>query len=209
MIKKAVIPVAGYATRMLPITKVLPKAMLSIVNKPIIEYLIDEIVEAGIKEILLITNSYSTIIQEHFSRNYELEYYLEMNDNTELFEKIKGKYENTNIYVKRATTNQSLADSIYDAKDFVGEEPFLLVLGDEILEKESHCSQKIVRQYNELKKPIIAIKKISIEEQHKYGIIEGKKLEKNDMYVIDRMIEKPQKGQTDSNLAILRKICIR
>ena len=135
MIRKAVIPVAGYATRMLPSTKVLPKAMLSIANKPVIEYLIDEIVGAGVKEILLITNSYSTIIQEHFSRNYELEYFLEKSNNNELLKIIKNKYKDINIYVKRATTNESLADSIYDAKEFVKDEPFLLALGDEILEK--------------------------------------------------------------------------
>ena len=84
MVKKAIIPVAGYAVRMLPVTKVLPKAMLNVANKPVIEYIIDEIIDAGIEEILLITNSYSTIIQEHFSRNYELEFFLEKDNNYEI-----------------------------------------------------------------------------------------------------------------------------
>lgn len=202
MIRKAVIPVAGYATRMLPSTKVLPKAMLSIANKPVIEYLIDEIVGAGVKEILLITNSYSTIIQEHFSRNYELEYFLEKSNNNELLKIIKNKYKDINIYVKRATTNESLADSIYDAKEFVKDEPFLLALGDEILEKGNECTRKIVQVYEDRKAPVIAIKEVESKEKNRYGIIEGKKI-KDNLYLVNKMIEKPKHNETKSNLAII------
>lgn len=202
MVKKAIVPVAGYATRMLPITKVLPKAMLNVANKPVIEYIIDEIVEAGIEEILLITNSYSTIIQEHFSRNYELEYFLEKNNNYELLKSLQEKYKDINIYVKRAVTNQSLANSVYDAKQFIKNDPFLLVLGDEILENGGECTKKIIQVYEKTKSPVIAIKEVENEEKNKYGIVEGKKI-KDNLYLINKMIEKPMPEETKSNLAII------
>lgn len=202
MIKKAVIPIAGYGTRMLPATKVLPKAMLNIVNKPIIEYLIDEIIEAGITEILLITNSYSTIIQGQFSRNYELEYFLEKNNDIQILNEIRNKYNNVQLYIKRASTNESLAESVYDAKEFVQDEPFLLILGDEILEKGTFCSKVLVENFNKIKVPIIAVKKVLNSERPKYGIVEGKKY-KDDLIIIENMLEKPKIDQTNSNLAII------
>ena len=130
MIRKAIIPIAGYGTRMLPATLAVPKAMLNVYDKPVIEYIIEEITKAGITEILLITNLGSDILEKQFSRNYELESFLETNGQYRILEKVKSRYQGINIYLKKASTNVSMAESILDARGFVGNEPFLLVLGE-------------------------------------------------------------------------------
>lgn len=202
MVKKAVIPIAGYGTRMLPATMAIPKTMLNVVDKPIIEYLIDEIVAAGISDVLLITNLGSSIIENHFARSYELEHFIESTGDTELLEKVKHRYTNINIYIKRASTNESLAQSVIDAKHFVGDSPFLLVLGDEMFDFDEGCSKKLVDTYNECKVPVIAVKRVERSQIKNYGIVEGWKY-KEDKIVIENMIEKPKVDETESDLAII------
>lgn len=200
MIRKAIIPIAGYGTRMLPATLAVPKAMLNVYDKPVIEYIIEEITKAGITEILLITNLGSDILEKQFSRNYELESFLETNGQYRILEKVKSRYQGINIYLKKASTNVSMAESILDARGFVGNEPFLLVLGDEIF--YDSCSKLLVDKYNELKTPIIAVKHVEKKDINNYGIVEVKSYKK-DLYIIERMIEKPIETETNSDIAII------
>lgn len=156
----------------------------------------------GITEILLITNLGSSIIENHFARSFELENFLKEKNDIETFEKIKNRYSNVNIYIKKASSNLSLAESVYDAKGFVDGEPFLLVLGDEILGNNDSCSKTLVEKYNELKSPILAVKKIGRSDIKNYGIVEGKQY-KDNLMIIEKLIEKPSKNETNSNLAII------
>ncbi len=200
MIRKAIIPIAGYGTRMLPSTIAVPKTMLNVFDKPVIEYIIDEIMKAGITEILLITNLGSDILEKQFSRNYELEGFLQNNGELTMLKDLQNRFQGINIYSKKASTNSSLAESILDAKGFIGNESFLLVLGDEIF--SDSCSKLLVDKYNELKTPIIAVKSVEKENINNYGIVEVKQY-KDDLYIIEKMIEKPNINETDSNIAII------
>ncbi len=117
-------------------------------------------------------------------------------------EKIKNRYKGINIYTKRASSNLSLIESVYDSKGFVDDEPFLLVLGDEIFDSNVSCSKMLIDKYNELKTPIIAVKKVEKKEVKNYGIVEGQKY-KDNLIIIDKLLEKPDENETNSNLAIL------
>ena len=200
MIRKAIIPIAGYGTRMLPATLAVPKTMLNVFDKPVIEYIIDEIMKAGITEILLITNLGSDILEKQFSRNYELEVFLQNNGELTMLKDLQNRFQGINIYLKKASTNSSLAESILDAKGFIDNESFLLVLGDEIF--SDSCSKLLVDKYNELKAQIIAVKSVENENINNYGIVEVKQY-KDDLYIIEKMIEKPNINETNSNIAII------
>jgi len=197
MIKKAVIPIAGYGTRMLPATLAIPKTMLNVVDKPVIEYIIEEVRDSGITDVLLITNLGSDIIEKQFSRNYELENFLR---NDAIVEQLKNRFNDINIYLKKASTNSSLAESILDAKNFVGNEPFLLVLGDEIFSVP--CSKILIEKYNEFQKNIIAVKQVEKKSIHNYGIVEVEQYE-DKLSVVKKMFEKPSLNETNSNIAII------
>lgn len=151
---------------------------------------------------MLITNLGSSIIESHFARSFELENFLKENNDLDTLEKIKNRYKDINIYIKKASSNLSLVESIYDSKGFIDDEPFLLVLGDEIFDTNHSCSKVLIEKYNELKVPIIAVKKVERNEIKNYGIVEGKKY-KDDLIIIDKLLEKPNQIDTDSNLAII------
>lgn len=197
MIKKAVIPIAGYGTRMLPATFAIPKTMLNVVDKPVIEYIIEEVREAGITDVLLITNLGSDVIERQFSRNFELECFLKDNSN---FEKFKNRFNDINIYLKKSSNNSSLAESILDARNFVGKDPFLLVLGDEIF--SSSCSKRLIELHDQLENNIIAVKKVEKRNVSNYGIVEIEPFNER-LSVIKKMLEKPNLKETNSNIAIL------
>lgn len=144
----------------------------------------------------------SSIVENHFSRSFELESYLKEKKDIQTFNKIKNRYNNVNIYIKKASSNLSLIQSVYDAKGFVNEEPFLLVLGDEILGNNSLCSRTLIEKYNELQAPIIAVKEIDRNDIKNYGIVEGKPF-KDNLILVKKLIEKPLKNETNSNLAII------
>ena len=150
----------------------------------------------------MITNLGSSIIENHFARSFELEIFLKENNDLITLNEIKNRYRNINIYIKKASSNMSLVESVYDAKGFVNGESFLLILGDEIFDTSISCSDLLVKKYNELKTPIIAVKKVEIDEIKNYGIIEGQEY-KDNLIIIEKMLEKPKKEETNSNLAII------
>lgn len=150
----------------------------------------------------MISNLGTSIIENHFARSFELENFLKENNNLTTYEQIKNRYKGINIYIKKASSNFSLVESVYDAKGFVNGEAFLLVLGDEIFDTDISCSKILVQKYNELKTPIIAVKEVEKSEIKNYGIVEGKTY-RNDLIIIEKLLEKPKENETISNLAII------
>lgn len=202
MIKKAIIPLAGYGTRMLPASYSLPKTMLNVFNKPVIEYIIDELKDAGITDVLMLVNSNSNIIEKHFTKNYELEHYLKNTNNEILIDKLNAKFTDINIFFKTVNNSTCLAETILQAESFINDDYFMVVLGDEIFLNYNNASKEMINTFNKLNKPLIGIKEIESQERNKYGIIEGKYIS-NEIIKIDNMIEKPNIDDTTSNIAIV------
>lgn len=202
-VRKAIIPAAGLGTRMLPATKAVPKEMLPILDKPAIQYIVEEAVEAGIEEILIITNRGKDAIENHFDVSYELEDTLEKKQNQELLDLIKPISSMVKIYFVRQKMPLGLGHAVGMAKDFVGKEPFAVLLGDDLFyhEKEN-CLQSLIRKHQETASSVFALLRVGFEEVSKYGVIAGKKLS-GGVYEVTDMVEKPNPMEAPSELAIM------
>ena len=191
MIRKAVIPAAGLGTRFLPVTKAQPKEMLPVVDKPVIQYVVEEAIASGIKDILIITGKGKRAIEDHFGKS-------EM-DNKFLNE-IDAMMNHVNLLYTRQREPRGLGDAVYYAKSFAGEEAFALLLGDTIT--IPGCTKELIKKYDELKTSIIAVEKVPKEKISSYGIIRGKEVE-GDVYLIKDLVEKPLPEEASSDLGIL------
>ncbi len=191
MIDKAVVPVAGLGTRLLPITKVLPKEMLPVFNKPVIQYVVEEIHSCNIKNILLVTGKYKNSIMDH------LDYFEAGKDNKEVSQ-LDAILKDLNIYSIRQRSPQGLGDAVSYAENFVGEDPFALLLGDNIT--FNNCLKQILHIYQKYQTSIIAVEELPIEKLKTHGLVIGDKIE-NDVYEVKQLVEKPRKPL--SNLAII------
>ncbi|MEA1976045.1 MAG: UTP--glucose-1-phosphate uridylyltransferase GalU [Bacillota bacterium] len=201
-VRKAVIPAAGFGTRFLPATKAIPKEMLPIVDKPTIQYNIEELINAGIEEILIITGRNKEAIMNHFDKSPELETLLRKNDKLELL-KISDNVSNmVNIHFVRQKEAKGLGHAILCAKAFVGKEPFAVLLGDDVVYSEKPCVKQLIDVYNEYQSSILGVQKVKEENVNKYGIIDGEKIAYK-TYSVKDMIEKPEKDKAPSNIAIL------
>ncbi len=202
-VRKAVIPAAGLGTRLLPATKAVPKEMLPILDKPAIQYIVEEAVEAGIEEILIITNRGKDAIENHFDISYELEKHLEDKNNQKLLELIKPINKMAKIYFIRQQSPNGLGHAVGIAKEFIKNEPFAVLLGDDLFyhEKEN-CLKSLINVYEKEKKSVFALMKVPLEEVNKYGIISGKRVEDN-LYSIKSLIEKPKPMEAPTNLAVM------
>ena len=207
-IRKAVIPAAGLGTRFLPATKAQPKEMLPIVDKPTLQYIIEECIESGIEEILIITGRNKKSIEDHFDKNIELEMELEKSGKQEMLEMVRNISDMANIHFIRQKEPKGLGHAIYCSKTFVGNEPFAVLLGDDIVyNEEKPCLKQILECYNEYKTSILGVQKVPRENINKYGIVEAKHIE-NRVYKVKGLIEKPNMNQTNSNIAILGRYII-
>ena len=207
-IRKAVIPAAGLGTRFLPATKAQPKEMLPIVDKPTLQYIIEECIESGIEEILIITGRNKKSIEDHFDKNIELEMELEKSGKQEMLEMVRNISDMANIYFIRQKEPKGLGHAIYCSKTFVGNEPFAVLLGDDIVyNEEKPCLKQILECYNEYKTSILGVQKVPRENINKYGIVEAKHIEDR-VYKVKGLIEKPNMNQTNSNIAILGRYII-
>ena len=207
-IRKAVIPAAGLGTRFLPATKAQPKEMLPIVDKPTLQYIIEECVESGIEEILIITGRNKKSIEDHFDKNIELEMELEKSGKQEMLEMVRNISDMVNIHFIRQKEPKGLGHAIYCSKTFVGNEPFAVLLGDDIVyNEEKPCLKQILECYNEYKTSILGVQKVPRENINKYGIVEAKHIEDR-VYKVKGLIEKPNVNQTNSNIAILGRYII-
>ena len=201
-IRKAVIPAAGLGTRFLPATKAQPKEMLPIVDKPTLQYIIEEAVESGIEEILIITGKNKKSIEDHFDKSVELELELEQKGKTELLEIVRNITKMVNIYYIRQKEPRGLGHAIHCAKSFVGNEPFAVMLGDDVVDSEVPCLKQLIDCYNEHPGIILGAQFVPEDKVSSYGIVSGEALADN-LYRVDNLVEKPKQEDAPSQLAVL------
>ena len=201
-VKKAVIPAAGFGTRFLPATKVVPKELLPIVDKPTIQYIMEEVAAAGIEEVILITGREKGSIEDHFDTSTELENYLKEKGKEDLLRMVREISEMVTLVSVRQKEPLGLGHAILCAKRTVGEEPFAVLLGDDLIDAKIPCIKQMIDVYQEMDGALIAIQKVPRSETHLYGIIKGKRV-KERVYRIEEMVEKPKQGRAPSNLAII------
>lgn len=202
LIKKAIIPAAGLGTRFLPATKAMPKEMLPILDKPTIQYIVEEAAKAGIEDIIIVTGKHKRSIEDHFDNQKELEMILEDKGKTDLLEKVHYSTSLANIFYVRQKEQKGLGHAIYSARQFIGNEPFAVLLGDDIVESETPAIKQLMNVYEETGKSVIGVQEVPDSETHRYGIIDP--LEKLGLkYKVKQFVEKPKQGTAASNLAIM------
>ncbi|WP_070328406.1 UTP--glucose-1-phosphate uridylyltransferase GalU [Exiguobacterium aurantiacum] len=201
-VKKAVIPAAGLGTRFLPATKAMPKEMLPIVDKPTIQYIIEEAVESGIEDILIVTGKGKRAIEDHFDSVPELEQQLIEKGKSE-FLKLVEETTNINIHFIRQSKPRGLGHAVLQAKAFVGDEPFVVMLGDDIVQADVPCTRQLIEQYNRTESSIIGVQPVSRDVTHRYGIVDLQSSLEGGLHKVESFVEKPAPGTEPSNLAIL------
>ncbi len=206
-VRKAVIPAAGLGTRFLPATKAQPKEMLPIVDKPTIQYIVEEAVASGIEEILIITGRNKRAIEDHFDKSVELEDELEHAHKKELLNLVKDVANMVDIYYIRQKEPKGLGDAIKHAKTFVGNEPFAVMLGDDVVDNEVPCLKQLITCYDQYKTSILGVQEVEESNVSKYGIVKGIEIEER-LYKVSDMIEKPKIEEAPSNIAILGRYII-
>ncbi len=207
-VRKAVIPAAGLGTRLLPATKAMPKEMLPIVDKPTIQFIIEEAIASGIEEILIITGRSKRAIEDHFDRSVELEDVLEKSSNTAMLDVVKRVSEMVDIHYIRQKDPKGLGHAILCAKAFVGNEPFAILLGDDIVYNEHEpCLKQMMTVYDRVNTSVLGVQKVPRTDVSKYGIVSGKKTEEN-LYHVEDLVEKPSLEDAPSDIAILGRYII-
>lgn len=201
-IRKAIIPAAGLGTRVLPASKAMPKEMLPIVDKPAIQYIVEEAVKAGITDILIITNRGKGIIEDHFDHSIELEAMLERRGNTEMLKTLCDVANLANVYYIRQKETKGLGDAVLRAKEFVGDEPFAVLYGDDVIIGEIPAIGELCEAYEKYGKSVVGIKEVPDELVVKYCSLKVEKSE-DKIYKVSDMIEKPQLKDKFSNFSIL------
>ncbi|HAZ6022779.1 UTP--glucose-1-phosphate uridylyltransferase GalU [Staphylococcus aureus] len=201
-IKKAIIPAAGLGTRFLPATKAMPKEMLPILDKPTIQYIVEEAARAGIEDIIIVTGRHKRAIEDHFDSQKELEMVLKEKGKSELLEKVQYSTELANIFYVRQKEQKGLGHAISSARQFIGNEPFAVLLGDDIVESEVPAVKQLIDVYEETGHSVIGVQEVPEADTHRYGIIDP--LTKNGrQYEVKKFVEKPTQGTAPSNLAIM------
>ncbi|MCH4200340.1 MAG: UTP--glucose-1-phosphate uridylyltransferase GalU [Clostridium tyrobutyricum] len=206
-VKKAIIPAAGLGTRFLPATKAQPKEMLPIVDKPTIQYIIEEAVSSGIEQILIITGRNKRAIEDHFDKSVELEKELEMHNKTQLLDLVKKISNMADIYYIRQKEPKGLGHAISCAETFVGNEPFAVMLGDDVVDSKEPCLKQLINCYDEYKTSIIGVQEVPKDQAYKYGIVKGMYIEDR-VYKVKGLVEKPKVEDAPSNIAILGRYII-
>lgn len=199
---KAVIPAAGLGTRFLPATKAQPKEMLPVYDKPTIQYVIEESVNSGVDDILIVTGKGKRSIEDHFDRSFELEHHLKTKGKEDFLKEISYISELADIHFIRQKKQKGLGDAIYCAKKHVGDDPFVVMLGDTITKDTVPCTKQLIDIYEKYGKSVIALEEVPDEKVERYGIIGGEEIEPN-IYQIDKLVEKPPLRVAPSNLAIM------
>lgn len=206
-ITKAVIPAAGFGTRVLPATKTMPKEMFPIVDKPTIQYIVEEAVAAGITDILIITNRGKGIIEDHFDKSPELEGLLEKGRKTEFLEQVKAISDLANITFIRQKEMKGLGHAVLKAKSFVGNEPFAVLYGDGVIISKTPAIKQLIDCYGEYGEGVVGVKKVAAEDIHKYGSLKVENLHDNVFKCTD-MKEKPQTPEEVLSLYSILDRCV-
>ena len=206
-ITKAVIPAAGLGTRVLPATKAMPKGMLPIVDKPAIQYLVEEAVQSGCTDILIILGRNQTLIEDHFDRSPELEAKLSAPGKEKMLEECLGIANLANIYFVRQKQTLGLGHAVYCARAFTGDEPFLVLYGDDVIVGDDPVCAQLKRAWDEYQRPVVGVNAVPWEDVSRYCSLKTSPLHDN-YYFCDDMIEKPKKGQEFSNFSILGRVLL-
>src|SRR5690625_1736552 len=199
-VKKAIIPAAGLGTRFLPATKAMPKEMLPIVDKPTIQYIVEEAIQSGIEDIIIVTGKTKRAIEDHFDANFELEHALEQAGKTDLLEKVKES--EIDIHYIRQHHPKGLGHAVWCARKFIGDDPFAVLLGDDIVVAEKPGLKQLIEQYDQTARSIVGVQTVSDEETERYGIVDPLTKEGR-LYKVKEFVEKPKLGTAPSNLAIM------
>lgn len=200
MIKKAVIPAAGFGTRFLPATKAQPKEMLPIIDTPTIQYVVQEAVDSGIEDILIISGKGKRAIEDHFDRNWELEALLSEKENKKFYNEIRHIGDMASIHFIRQKEMNGLGDAIRYARHHVGNEPFAVLLGDSIIDTVIPATQQLIDIYEQYKQSVVAVQEVPREKVSHYGIIGGEKISDR-LWKVSEMVEKPDPDKSPTNLA--------
>ncbi|APC49624.1 UTP--glucose-1-phosphate uridylyltransferase [Virgibacillus halodenitrificans] len=200
-VKKAIIPAAGLGTRFLPATKAMPKEMLPIVDKPTIQYIVEEAVASGVEDIIIVTGKGKRAIEDHFDNNFELEDNLVKKEKFTLLEKVKQPSQ-VDIHYIRQKEPKGLGHAVWCARKFIGNEPFAVLLGDDIVRSETPCLRQLIEQFEETSSSVVGVQQVPMEETHRYGIVDPSTAEGR-RYQVNNFVEKPEQGTAPSNLAIM------
>lgn len=206
-VKKAIIPAAGLGTRFLPATKAQPKEMLPIVDKPTIQYIIEEAVASGIEQILIITGRNKRAIEDHFDKSVELENELKIHKKKKLLDLVQKISNMADIYYIRQKEPKGLGHAISCAETFVGNEPFAVMLGDDVVDSKVPCLKQLINCYNEYKTSIIGVQKVPKDDVYKYGIVNAMYIEDR-VYKVKGLVEKPSVEDAPSDIAILGRYIV-
>ncbi|MBW9145266.1 UTP--glucose-1-phosphate uridylyltransferase GalU [Clostridium sp. CM027] len=206
-VKKAIIPAAGLGTRFLPATKALPKEMLPIVDKPTMQYIIEEAIAAGIEEILIITGRNKKSIEDHFDKSVELELELENKHKDDMLKQVRDISNMVNIHFIRQKEPKGLGHAINCARTFVGNEPFAVMLGDDIVDAKTPCLKQLIDCFEDKQTTILGVQEVARGNVDKYGIVDGIQVSDR-VYKVNNLVEKPQVDVAPSNVAILGRYII-
>ncbi|PLT31780.1 UTP--glucose-1-phosphate uridylyltransferase GalU [Peribacillus deserti] len=201
-VRKAIIPAAGLGTRFLPATKAMPKEMLPIVDKPTIQYIVEEAIESGIEDIIIVTGKGKRAIEDHFDNSFELEQNLLEKGKFELLNEVQKSSKMVDIHYIRQKEAKGLGHAIWCARKFIGNEPFAVLLGDDIVQADKPCLKQMIDQYDRFRASIIGVQKVPEEEVSRYGVVDGEEIHER-LYSVTDLIEKPKVEDAPSNLAIM------
>lgn len=201
-VTKAVIPAAGLGTRFLPATKAQPKEMLPVVDKPAIQYVVEEAVRAGITDILIITGRGKRTLEDHFDRNFELEYFLEQKGKLDDLGEVTALAELADIHYVRQGEPLGLGHAVSVARKHVGDNPFAVMLGDDIMDRRSHVLEGMIRTYDQFGRSVVALKEFPLEEISSYGCVKPEPMSDALVRILD-IVEKPQPAEAPSGLAVM------
>jgi UTP--glucose-1-phosphate uridylyltransferase len=207
LVRKAVFPAAGWGTRFLPATKAQPKEMLPLVDKPVIQYAVEEAVAAGIEQVIIVTSSQKGAIEDHFDLSYELERLLEEKGEIEKLRQIRQISDLAQIAYVRQKEQLGLGHAVLMAKDIIGHEPFAVLLPDDVVVADRPCIGQLIHAYHETHASVVAVMKVSAEETKRYGVIgvdpAGEQSRDPRLHKVTKLVEKPEPSQAPSNLAII------
>lgn len=206
-IRKAIIPAAGLGTRFLPATKAQPKEMLPIVDKPAIQYIVEEAIASGIEDVIIVTGRNKRAIEDHFDKSMELEMLLEERGSDELLSIVQQLSRLVDVHYIRQKEPLGLGHAVLCARKFIGNEPFALLLGDDIIDSDPPCIGQMMAIYEETGSSVIAVQEVPMEEVDRYGIVSPLE-RKGDRVIIRDLVEKPERGQAPSNLAVIGRYII-
>jgi len=202
-VKKAVIPVAGLGTRFLPATKAIPKEMLTIVDRPTIQYIVEEVVASGIEQVIFVTSEGKSAIENHFDYNFQLDAVLKEKKKVALGEELNTISNLIDIVSVRQKKPLGLGHAIWTARHVVGDEPFMVCLGDDLVLSDIPCARQMLNLFEDVGESIVAVQRVPHDQTHQYGIVEGEENSREYTHQVTRLIEKPAPGTTESDMAII------